>query len=341
MRSAAAAYRRSMGGARRWREHVALMTALIAATTGVAACSGGNHSVNSGFVDEQDFTAAQNDFLAFATQHLDPGSPLSVVAHAERAKRDKSFTWDSHAVTADSFAPSFAKLDGYEDTADFDLLYLMNLWYGYRDQLDPAVGTAIEQRIRNFKFWYTDPTPSGFVDQRWYWSENHRLIFHAIEYLAGQAFPDDHFGTNRATGREHQARAEGFINEWLDEKGKYGFVEWHSDVYYQKDVDALITLIEWAHDDALVERASSLLDLFLFDIALHQLHGNNGVTHGRSYMKDKSNALDEDVFGLTKLLFDTTAEPYVSPTDPGAVLLARAHRYRLPAVIRRIARSTT
>lgn len=331
-----------MAGPRRWHQHVALLIGLtIAATAMGTACSGGNDAVSNGFVDEQDVTAAQNDFLEYATQHLDPTSPLSVLAHAERAKRDASFRWDAHAVTAQSFASSFAKLDGYEDTADFDLLYLMNLWYGYRTQLDPSVATAIEQRIRDFKFWYTDPTPAGVIDQRWYWSENHRLIFHAIEYLAGQAFPNDHIGTNNATGREHQARAKHFIDDWLDEKGTYGFVEWHSDVYYQKDVDALITLIEWAKDDALVERASSMLDLFLFDIAIHQLHGNNGVTHGRSYMKDKSNAPDEDVFGLSKLLFDTTKEPYVSPTDAGAVLLARAHRYRLPAVIRRAARSST
>jgi hypothetical protein len=331
-----------MAGARRSTRRVALVVALaFAATSTLVACSGEDTSVGDGFVDEQELVSAQDEFLAFATQQLDPSSPLSVLAHAERAERDDSFEWNSDEVTAQSFARSFAKLDGYEDTADFDLLYLMNLWYGYRDQLAPEVNDAIEQRIRDFKFWYTDPTPEGYIDQRWYWSENHRLIFHAIEYLAGQAFPDDTFGTNRATGDEHRARAERFIDEWLDEKGTYGFVEWHSDVYYQKDVDALITLIEWADDDALVERASSLLDLFLFDIALHQLRGNNGVTHGRSYMKDKSNAFDQDVFGLSKLLFGTTDEPYVSPTDAGSVLLARAQRYRLPSVIKRVARSRT
>jgi hypothetical protein len=329
-----------MAGAQQsWRCIALPVVVIFAAASALVACSGGDSSVDDGFVVEQDVVNAQDEFLKFATQRLDPSSPLSVMAHAERAARDDSFEWDADAVTAESFAPSFAKLDGYEDTADFDLLYLMNLWYGYRDVLAPEVNKAIEQRIRDFKFWYTDPTPAGHIDQRWYWSENHRLIFHAIEYLAGQAFPDEKLGTNGATGKEHRERAKRFIDEWLDEKGTYGFVEWHSDVYYQKDVDALITLIEWVDDDDLVERASSLLDLFLFDIALHQLRGNNGVTHGRSYMKDKSNAFDQDVFGLSKLLFGTTDEQYVSPTDAGSVLLARAKRYRLPAVIRRVARS--
>ena len=51
-----------------------------------------------------------------------------------------------------------------------------------------------------------------------------------------------------------------------------------------------------------------MLDLVLYDLALHQVSGNNGVTHGRSYMKDKSRAyhawqatLDEDAVVFTTL----------------------------------------
>jgi hypothetical protein len=56
-------------------------------------------------------------------------------------------------------------------------------------------------------------------------------------------------------------------------------------------------------------------------------------------MKDKSKATDQDVFGLTKLLFDTTRLPYTSRGDTGATLLAVSTRYRVPAVIVRVARS--
>ncbi len=78
----------------------------------------------------------------------------------------------------------------------------------------------------------------------------------------------------------------------------------------------------------------------LFDIALHLQKGNNGATHGRSYMKDKSVAEDEDVFGMAKLLFDDTSLPYTSSGDAGATLFARARRYRMPAVLLRVAQST-
>ena len=83
-----------------------------------------------------------------------------------------------------------------------------------------------------------------------------------------------------------------------------------------------------------------LLDLLLLDIATHLQKGNFGATHGRSYMKDKSLATDQDTFGLAKLLFADTNLPYEGGGDPGAVLAARAHKYRLPEVIRRIAVST-
>ena len=56
-------------------------------------------------------------------------------------------------------------------------------------------------------------------------------------------------------------------------------------------------------------------------------------------MKDKSVATDQDTFNMSKLLFDDTHLPFTSADDPGATLLARAQRYRLPAVILRVAQS--
>ena len=294
----------------------------------------------AGFVDPEWFVSRQDGFLEVATEELDEGSVTNAIAHFERARRDDSFEVDAAAVTEESLARSFEKIDGWEDTADFDLLYLTNLWMGYRDVIDADLAQAIEDRLVAFKHWYTEPTPEGEVDQRWYWSENHRLIFHAIEYLAGQELPAETFTNDGRSGEEHREHAEELIHRWMEEKARLGFVEWHSDVYYAKDVVALLTLIEWAEDDEIVTKASALLDLVLFDLALHTLKGNNGVTHGRSYMKDKSNAFDQDVFGTVKLLFDQTEADYASTGDAAAVLLSRAQRYRMPEVIRRVATST-
>lgn len=61
------------------------------------------------------------------------------------------------------------------------------------------------------------------------------------------------------------------------------------------------------------------------------------MTHGGGGAMDKSTATGQDVFGLAELLFDDTTLPYQSTGDAGATLLARAERYRLPEVVRRVA----
>lgn len=321
-----------------------LAVALVFAVLAGACSSAGDDEADDpsepagteGFVAPDVFAARQDDYLLVATEALDPASPLSVIAHAERALRDETFTFAADEVTPTSLADVFAKIDDFEDTADFDMLYLVNLWSGYRDQLPEATVAAIEERFLAFKYWYTEPTPPGEIDNRYYWSENHRIIFHTIEYLVGQAFPDATFTNDGRTGAEHQAEARERILTWLDEKVRFGFSEWHSDTYYQKDVTPLLTLVEWAEDPEITERAAMVLDLVLFDLAGRLQEGNFGGSRGRSYMKDKSRATDQDVFALAKLLFDDTDQPYPG-VDAGGTLVARAQRYRLPEVIRRVA----
>jgi hypothetical protein len=293
---------------------------------------------SDGFVPSSWWQDRQRGYLTFAHREFVPSSYTNMINNAEWARRTHT-PFDTEGITLADYAASFQRMDDFVDTADFDLTYMMNLWYGYRDLLPADVREAMERQMRSFKYWFTDPQPAGVVDQRYYWSENHRLLFHADEYLAGQAFPNDVFGSDGNTGAWHKERARAFIDEWLTEKARFGFTEWHSDVYYQKTAVALLTIVEWVDDAALSQRAAMILDLLFFDLALHLQRGNFGATHGRSYMKDKSVATDEDTFNMAKLLFDDTKLRYTSTGDPGATLLARAQRYRLPAVILRVASS--
>jgi hypothetical protein len=299
---------------------------------------GGGTGSGNGYVDRTAWRAAQDGYLAFATEQLTPSSPVNVLSHLTRAARDRGFTFDATAISPDDFAATFAKIDAFRDTSDFDLLALMALWQGHRLDLTRELRTAIEQRFLGFRYWYTDPLPTGVIDDKWFWSENHRIIFHTLEYLAGRALPRATFAVTGETGRTHADRGRERVQAWLDEKAAWGFSEWHSDVYYQEDIEALTLLVEYG-ERAVARRAAVMLDLFLYDLAVHQVHGNNGVTHGRSYMKDKSRAADQDVFGTIKLLFGTSDQPYTSRSDAGATFLAVAERYRLPEVIRRVATS--
>lgn len=310
--------------------------------------SGLGPAVGGGLVDDGWWRARQDDYLAAATTVTFLGSPLNVIDHLEWRRRSSDHDFDPNEIDADAVARWCRRIDGWLDCADFDVLRLLMLWYGYRDDLPGHAVEAVEQRLLDFRYWFTDPGPRpGVVDERWYWSENHRLIFAAGEYLAGQALPNATFPRAGLTGAQHRERAERAILEWCDEKIRWGFSEWHSDAYYEKDLAPLVALAELADDPAMAERAATYADLVLFDLALHSMRDNNGSTHGRSYMRFKATASTQTVFSALKLCFDRTDEPWplddgdereLLPLTEGATFLARAQRYRPPDVIRRIAR---
>ncbi len=300
-----------------------------------------------GFFPRQELRERQLDYLGFATSEpIQTGSILNCLNHLERARRDPHYALSDGTIPADAWDGVFDKLYRLRDTSDFDLLYLMNMLYAFDG--DPAASPELWEKARqavlDFKYWYTDPTPDRVVDGEpvvdamWYWSENHVLLFRVNEYLAGQRFKDRTFTVTGMNGAWHQARAREAILHWLDERARYGFTEWHSDVYYQKDITPLLTLVELAEDEVVAKRAAMVLDLVFLDVALHLHRGNFGATHGRSYIKDKATALRQDNFHSSKMLFDDTPLPYQSASAADATLLARARKYRLPEVIRRIAR---
>lgn len=322
--------------------HRTVYPLLIAlALAGCGGSGGGSGAQNSGFVDERAFRARTMDFLRYATQQFVPESPVNVMAHLERARHDRSYSLPAASVAADIWDDRFAKMAGLEDTRDFDALELLNVLLGYRNDpaLAPGLMDSVAAALIAFKFWYTEPTPSGMVDNSYYWTENHQIIYFTIEYLVGQTYPGVTMGSDGRTGSEHRDGARERFLRWFDLRARFGFSEWHSNVYYQEDVNALLTLAEYAADDEIATRAAMLLDVLFFDMALHTQRDAFGVTHGRSYKKDKMTSLDDDTWNGVKLLFDRSEYPYRSVSAEDALLLARARRYRLPEVTYRIARS--
>ncbi|MCG8588737.1 MAG: hypothetical protein MJE66_05550 [Proteobacteria bacterium] len=290
--------------------------------------------------------ARQLDYLAYATASpMRPDSIGSVIAHLERDARDPSYAVPGGAIPDDAWDARFDKMWRLRDTSDFDALGFVNLLYAYRGH--PAASEelwrAAEEALLTFKYWYTDPTPERIVDGEqvvdtmWYWTENHVLIFKTCEFLVGRLLPDRVFAVTGLTGAQHAERARPEILRWLEERARFGFTEWHSNVYYNLDMRPLLALIEWSGDPVIEQRASMVLDLVLLDVALHLHRGTFGATHGRSYIKDKASATTEDSFPQSKLLFDDTELGYASPFSTSGAVFARARRYRVPEVIRRVA----
>lgn len=289
-----------------------------------------------GLVPAVTWEERQRAYLRHATATLDRRSPESVLAALARARWDGGFAVDPAEFTPADLARTFRRVDDRVDTSDFDLMRLWLLWREHRTQLAPVTGAALERRILEFRYWYTDPLPDEAVDHKWFWSENHRLILHTLEYLAGTELAGARFAITGEPGRTHADRGRTRLTAWLDEKARWGFSEWHSDVYYPEDTQALLLLSQYA-EPALADRARALLDVLFLDLAINQVEGNFGVTHGRSYMKDKSRAADQNTRDILHFLFDTNPAGYAPWTDFGTLLLATSTSYRLPETIRGIA----
>jgi hypothetical protein len=290
-----------------------------------------------GLVDETAYQRRIDEYLAGATAQLDPAGTTSIGAHLVAAHRDEAFSWDPSAVTVESLQPVWDHIDSWQDTRDFELMYLhwvLALADGSSPSttLDPKVIEAIERRMVDNRYRWDDPLPKDRVDNQWFWSENHLLIGLVNEYLAGQRLPKRTFTITGLTGAQHVARSKQPILEWIEERARFGFFEWHSHVYMKKDVTPLVTLLELADDPDLVLAAGMALDLCVLDMAAHCHRGVYATTRGRTYAKDKLTVREGTHDGF-KLLFDDTDLGYDGGADSVATYLAGSHRYRPPQVL--------
>jgi len=318
-----------------------VIAASIALLWATAGCSSGRDESSSGSPRTTTTEAADapSGFASRAADYLAAAADVEVGADASRDKvwRAVARAGVDPAAAVELTPADLATIDQrfatFTDTTDFDMIALVNLWYrtDRGERLAPDTRDHIRQLMLDFKYWYDEPQPPGIVDERWYWSENHQILFHTIEYLVGQAFPDETFTNSGTTGADHMAHALPLIERWVDQRARWGFSEWYSNVYYQEDLEAVVALAEFADDEATATRGAIVADLVLYDMASHTFDGTFGATHGRSYKKDKMTALDEDTWDVSKLVLDDTDLPYRS--ELGAVFLAGATTYRPSAVV--------
>lgn len=291
----------------------------------------------AGLIDEATYQSRIDAYLALATAGLDPSGATSIGAHLVAAHRDAGFRWEPTSVTVEALSDTWEQIDTWEDTRDFSLMYLHWLLAladgsSAMTTLDPAVIDAIEQRMVDNRYQWNDPLPDDRVDDQWFWSENHLIIGLVNEYLAGSRMPKRTFTVTGLTGAEHAKRSKGPILEWVRERARFGFFEWHSHVYMKKNLAPLLTLAEFSDDPDLVLAATMGLDLCLLDMASFCHAGVYAASRGRTYAKDKL-AEQEPIADAFKLLFDDTELDYSGGADSVATYFAGSSRYRPPQVL--------
>jgi hypothetical protein len=167
-----------------------------------------------------------------------------------------------------------------------------------------------------------------------FWSENHQILFHTCEVLAGQLYPDKEFKNVGESGRWHEEKGRRMALSWLQKRASGGFREWDSNTYFEEDVLALAHLADLAEDDELAELAAVVLDKLLFTMAVNSFRGVFGSTHGRTYTPFIRGSRMEPTSGISRLLFGMGN---YNDHILGTVSLACAESYELPIIIAGIA----
>jgi hypothetical protein len=237
-----------------------------------------------------------------------------------------------HDVKTAVFMEAIEGINQRKDCSDFYMIGLLGVMHRYRD--DPAfpedLRQPLEECVLNFKYWADEPGE----DAMWYWSENHQILFHACEILAGQLYPDRTFTNAGQTGQWHREKGERLAISWLHKRGTTGFQEWDSNCYFEEDLLALSHLVDLAETPQVYELASVVMDKMFFTMALNSFKGVFGSTHGRTYAPHIKGGRLEATAGIGRLMWGMGA---FNPRLMGTVSLAYQEQYLLPPLIEAIA----
>lgn len=177
-----------------------------------------------------------------------------------------------------------AQIRAREDCSDFYLVGLFRLWQDFRatNVLPQELWDDIKDCILSFRYWIDEPGD----DVMWFFSENHALLFHACELLAGEWFPEEIFTNSGETGEVHRRKAEERLQEWFARFFQEGLAEWNSNAYIPIDALGLLHLYDLSASQELRTDARKALDLLFYWLTIHAHEGRLMATYGRSYEKE-------------------------------------------------------
>ena len=121
----------------------------------------------------------------------------------------------------------------------------------------------------------------------WFYSENHALMFHTCQLLAGELYPSETFSNSGMTGVQMQQKAKGLLLEWFRGFLNEGFTEWNSSAYLPIDLRGLASLYAWTQDGELRALAKRGMDYVFYLLAVHSRKGFFAGSSGRTYLKEQ------------------------------------------------------
>ncbi|HUT33809.1 MAG TPA: hypothetical protein VNE39_10030 [Planctomycetota bacterium] len=218
------------------------------------------------------------------------------------------------------FEATLKGIDERRDCSDFTLAALLRMIC--LGLASPAERAAIRKTALAFRYWDDEPG----TDAMCFGSENHSLLFHGCQLLAGRLWPDERFSNSGRTGAEQTALGLRRCAAWLAEVEPVGFREYLSSTYMPLTVAALMNVVDFSGDAALAQRAAAIVDGVFRDLAMHAHDGVVVAPQGRVYR----NVLYPQTGGTQALLSYATPEALVAHTN-WIGFVASSVDYRPPA----------
>jgi hypothetical protein len=234
-------------------------------------------------------------------------------------------------VDDDVVLDAIERINHRGDCSDFYLVGLLGLMYRHMDTsaFPSKLREPLKRCVLDFKYWHDEPG----ADAMCYTTENHAILFHTCEILAGQLFPDAIFSNADQPGSWHREKGERLALEWLHQRGTTGFSEWDSNCYFEEDLLALSHLFDLAQNEAVHELAAVVMDKLFFTMAANSFQGVFGSTHGRTYAPMIKGAQLEATSPISRLMWGMGVW---NDHIRGSVALACSD-YELPPIIPDIA----
>lgn len=203
-----------------------------------------------------------------------------------------------------------------KDCSDFHFIIMVYIYHTFQERLSAKMVTALEEAMCGFRYWIDEPGD----DVMWFFSENHALLFHCLQYLAGSYLPDHTFTNSGKCGSEVSQRGEVLLREWFDGFFEEFITEWNSNAYIPVDVLGLGTLYNLTEPGSeFHEKAKKALDMIFYSLRINAHKGAVMTSFGRSYEKEMKGNYNA---GTTSLLYLAYGDGYLNRACNGCIPLA-------------------
>lgn len=215
-----------------------------------------------------------------------------------------------------------------QDCSDFHFTAILYSYCKFRDKMSQKLKDTIEEVALGYRYWIDEPGD----DVMWFFSENHALLFHTCQYLAGTLFPDKFFENSQRLGTEVSRRGRELLNEWFEEFFQEFITEWNSNAYIPVDVHGLATIYNITEEeDELHQKAKRALDMVCYSLAVNEHKCAVMTSFGRTYEKEMKGNYDARTTGLLYLFYNAG---YLTKAGMGTMAVAVGD-YEAPAEYRR------